>query len=137
MITPIIPTTVPPTSVIPKAPPIPNKIIPNICIFIHLSFCNMLIKGLQPVGLQAQLYRREGADLQCPLFLYENGIPVTASPFLSQLLHFCHREIFCYIISYLLRIFIFIFHTGIFIQKETSFSQKKSVSLEIMHISAL
>ena len=80
--------------------------------------------------LQAQLYRREGADSQCPLFLYENSIPVTASPFLSQrnisLYHFIPSEDF-----------IFIFHTGIFIQKETSFSQKKSVSLEIMHISAL
>ena len=58
----------------------------------------MLIKGLQPVGLQAQLYRREGADLQCPLFLYENGIPVTASPFLSQrnilLYHFIPSEDF-------------------------------------------
>ena len=104
MITPIIPTTVPPTSAIPKVPPIPNKIIPNICIFIHLSFCNMLIKGLQPVGLQAQLYRREGADLQCPLFLYENGIPVTASPFLSQrnisLYHFIPSEDFYFHISY-------------------------------------
>lgn len=104
MITPIIPTTVPPTSAIPKAPPIPNKIIPNICIFIHLSFCNMLIKGLQPVGLQAQLYRREGADLRCPLFLYENGIPVTASPFLSQrnilLYHFIPSEDFYFHFSY-------------------------------------
>ena len=130
MITPSIPSTVPPTSAIPKAPPIPNKIIPNICIFIHLSFCNMLIKGLQPVGLQA-FYIEERVLIYSALFFCMK----MAS--LSQLLHFCHREIFCYIISYLLRIFIFIFHTEIFIQKETSFSQKKSVSLEIMHISAL
>lgn len=90
----------------------------------------MLIKGLQPVGLQA-FYIEERVLIYSALFF------CMKMESLSQLLHFCHREIFCYIISYLLRIFIFIFHTEIFIQKETSFSQKKSVSLEIMHISAL
>ena len=129
MITPIIPTTVPPTSAIPKVPPIPNKIIPNICIFIHLSFCNMLIKGLQP-GDCRRSYIEERVLIHSALFFCMK----MAS--LSQLLHFCHREIFRYIISYLLRIFIFIFHTGIFIQKETSFSQKKSVLLEIVNASA-
>ena len=50
------------------------------------------------------LYRREGADLQCPLFLYENGIPVTASPFLSQrnilLYYFIPSEDFYFHFSY-------------------------------------
>ena len=88
MITPIIPTTVPPTSAIPKVPPIPNRIIPNIFIFIHLSFCNMLIKGLQPGDCRRSFCRR---NMQiCSSFFF--CIKMNS---LSQLLHFCHREIFC------------------------------------------
>ena len=131
MITPIIPTTVPPTSAIPKVPPIPNKIIPNICIFIHLSFYNMLIKGLQPGDCRRSYIEERGLIYSATLFSVWKWPP-------------CHsfsisvtEKYFVYIISYLLRIFIFIFHTGIFIQKETSFYEKKSVLLEIANASAL
>ena len=88
MITPIIPTTVPPTSAIPKVPPIPNKIIPNICIFIHLSFYNMLIKGLQSGDCRRSYIEERGLIYSATLFFCMK----MAS--LSQLLHFCHREIF-------------------------------------------
>ena len=129
MITPIIPTTVPPTSAIPKVPPIPNKIIPNICIFIHLSFCNMLIKGLQPGDCRRSFCRR---NMQiCSSFFF--CIKMNS---LSQLLRFCYREIFRLFYFIPSEDFIFIFHTEIFIQKEASFSQKKSVLLEIVNASA-
>lgn len=89
----------------------------------------MLIKGLQP-GDCRRSYIEERVLIHSALFFCMK----MAS--LSQLLHFCHREIFRLFYFIPSEDFIFIFHTGIFIQKETSFSQKKSVLLEIVNASA-
>lgn len=89
----------------------------------------MLIKGLQP-GDCRRSYIEERVLIHSALFF------CIKMDSLSQLLHFCHREIFCLYHFIPSEDFIFIFHTGIFIQKETSFSQKKSVLLEIVNASA-
>ena len=77
------------------------------------------------------LYKRRYAALQhSSLFLYENRFSVTASPFLPQ------RNISIISFHTFREFFILIFHTEIFIPKETSFPEKKSVLLENVNASA-
>lgn len=79
----------------------------------------------------AVLYKRRYAALQhSSLFLYENRFSVTASPFLPQ------RNISIISFHTFRGFFILIFHTEIFIPKETSFPEKKSVLLENVNASA-
>ena len=105
-------------STIPKVPPIANKIIPNIFIFIHLSFCNMLLKGLQPDDCRRS-YIEGICGFATPSFSVWKW---TLCPSFSTS---AKEKYFVYIISYLLRIFYFHFsyrnfHTerNLFLRKE-------------------
>lgn len=79
----------------------------------------MLIKGLQP-GDCRRSYIEERVLIHSALFFCMK----MAS--LSQLLHFCHREIFRYIISYLLRI-LFSFFIPEFSYRKKPLSPKRSL----------